>query len=373
MRRRILFTITGVFILLILLLYVAAERTAFITLQRLEDQISRQNVVRVAQTIKTELNSLVQTSMDYAKWDDTYRFIEEASHGKIDKQYEATNFSDSNMQSNRLNLLIYVNTDAKVVFQKAFNLETQHEMPVPSNFLEKSLKNLLQSVDSTTPKSGIIDSDYGLMLIAAHPILPNSGAAPNRGSLIFGRLLDAAEIKTFTTITLLPVAIYSFHDLAMLPSDVQASMASLKTIDSIVLHPISDNKISGYTPLAGVDGNPVAMLQVEMPRSIQEQGHISLNYLVTTLIALVLIFGVIVSYILEKWVLMPVSDLGRHVNYIGANADLSTRLTIKGSDELSQLTQNINQMLDALEKAQQDQRRSEARYRAIFEQASEGI
>ncbi|CAN5438677.1 hypothetical protein BH10CHL1_BH10CHL1_34120 [soil metagenome] len=373
LRRRILFTIIGVFILLILLLYIAAERTAFITLQNLEDQISRQNVMRVAQAIKNELNSLVQTSMDYARWDDTYQFIAEASHGNIDKEYVATNFSDSNMQSNRLNLLVYVNPDEKVIVQKAFDLETHHEMPVPARFLDKSVKNLLQSVDSTTPKAGIIDSDYGLMLIASHPILPNSGATPNRGSLIFGRLLNAAEIQEFTNITLLPATIYSLNDLTALPEDVQRNGTSLRTMNSVVLHPVSNNQIIGYTPLADVDGNPIALLQVDMPRSIQQQGHISLNYLVTVLIILVLIFGIIVSYILEKWVLTPVSDLGRHVNHIGASADLSTRLKVQGSDEISQLTQDINQMLDALETAQQDQRRSEARYRAIFEQASEGI
>ena len=298
LRRRILFTIIGVFILLILLLYVAAGQIAFTTLQRLEDQISRQNVKHAVQTIKNELNSLVQTSVDYARSDDTFQFTEEPSNTSVAKQYAATTFADATMQANRLNLLLYVNTKGRIIAQKAFDLESHHEIPVPASFLDKAVQNLLQPVDSTKPKAGIIDTDYGLLLVAAHPILPNSGLTPNHGSLIFGRLLNPSEIQEFSNITLFPVDIYSLNDLSALPEDIQQQTDSLKDMNSIVLHPLSGNKIAGYTPLADVNGNPVALLQVEVPKTIQEQGYIGLNYLVTTLIVLVSIFGVIVSYVL---------------------------------------------------------------------------
>lgn len=373
LRRKILFTIVGALAILIVLLYVIADRLAFTTLQRLEEQISRQNVTRVAQTLQNELENLERTSGDYAKWDDTYQFIEEATHGVINKEYAATNFSDSNMQSNRLNLLVYVNTAGKVIVKKGFDLEGSHELPIPASFFENSFKDLLQPTAAISPKSGIMAYDYGLMLIASHPILPNSGLGPNRGSLIFGHLLDEMEIQRISALTLFPISIYPLNNLDALPADAKADITALKTSNEIILHQLDDDKITGYKTLSGIDGLPVALLEVKMKRSIQEQGHISLNYLVAALTILLLIVGAVVSYVMEQWVLSPVTELGSHVNKIGASGNLSTRLRMKGNDEIAQLAQDINQMLDALETAQQDQRRSEARYRAIFEQASEGI
>ena len=373
LRRKILFTIIGALAILIVLLYVVADRIAFTTLQRLEEQISRQNVMRVAQTLQNELANLERTAGDYAKWDATYDFIEQASHGVIDKEYASTNFSDSNLESNRLNLLVYVNTVGKVIVQKGFDLKSDHELSIPANFFEDSFKNFLQPPVALSPKSGIVSYDDGLMLIASSPILPNSGLGPNRGSVIFGHLLDQAEIKRISALTLFPIAIYSLANLNVLPADAKADLAILKQSQEIVLHQLGDDKITGYKTLFAVTGAPVALLEVKMPRSIQDQGHISLNYLFAALIVLLAIVGIVVSYVMEKWVLLPVTELGKHVNKIGALGDLSTRLNVKGRDELSQLTRDINQMLHALETSQHDQRRSEARYRAIFEQASESI
>ena len=373
LRRKILFTVIGVFAILIVVLYLIADWIAVTTLQRLEDQISRQNVARVVQTLQNEVSTLERATGDYAKWDDTYDFIEKARQGITDKKYVDTNFSDANMESNRLNLLVYVDSTGQIRAQKAFELDKEHEIPVPTSFVEKTLPQLLHPTDTINPTSGIIDYDYGLMLVSSYPILPGSGVGPNRGSLIFGRLLDATKIKRLTEITLLPFTVFSLHDVAALPAEIKPDLANLKSPNTIVLHPISQDQIIGYTYLRGVDNAPIALLQVNMQRAIQEQGHVSLNYLLIALIIFLLIFGVIVSYIMEKWVLSPVTELGRHVNTIGARGDLSTRLKVRGQDELAQLTQDINQMLNALETAQQDQQRSEVRYRAIFEQASEGI
>src|SRR5512141_1405590 len=77
LRRKILFTMIGAMAILIILVYLFADRIASTTLQRLEEQISRQNVTRVAHTIQNELANLERTSADYAKWDDTYQFIEQ--------------------------------------------------------------------------------------------------------------------------------------------------------------------------------------------------------------------------------------------------------------------------------------------------------
>ncbi len=376
LRRKILLILVGVFITLIVLLYIAADQIAFRTLQKLEDQNGTRNVMRVAQTLQNESVNLRNSAADYGKWDETYQFFDAAYHHALDQtalDYQETNLSLANMRLLKLNLMLGVHSSGQILVQHALDLTSGSEVPIPANFFEQAYTSLLQPTAANQPKEGIIPYGNGLMLIASHPVLSHSEPSRNRGSLIFGRQIDEEFLQHIASLTLLDVAIYPINDSAQWPRSDQANQSEIMTTDTIVLKSLSADVMAGYQRLTSVDGAPVAVLQVTMPRSIQKQGAISLNYLVAILVAIVIVFGIVVSYVMESMVLSPVTELRRYVSQIGASANLATRLPVKGKDELTAVAHNINQMLDALESAQQAQRRIEARYRAIFEQAAEGI
>lgn len=376
LRRKILLILVGVFVALIVLLYIAADQIAFRTLQRLEEQSGVRNVTRVVQTLENERINLGNSADDYGKWDETYQFFDAAYQQTLDQtalEYQETNLSLENMRVLNLNLMLGVHSSGEILVQHALDLASGSEVAIPAAFFEQAYTTLLQPTDATQPKVGLISYGAGLMLVASQPILSHSTPGPNRGSLIFGRHIDDEFLQHISSLTLLDVAIYPINNIAQWPRAAQANQNDINATDTIVLKPLSKDVMAGYLRLDSIDGAPVALLQVTMPRSIQQQGAISLNYLVAILVALVIIFGIVVSYVMESMVLSPVTELRRYVSQIGASANLSTRLPVQGKDELTAVAQNINQMLDALESAQQAQRRIEARYRAIFEQASEGI
>lgn len=376
LRRKILLILVGVFVALIVLLYIAADQIAFRTLQRLEEQSGIRNVTRVAQTLENERINLRNSADDYGKWDETYQFFDAAYRQTLDQtalDYQASNLSLENMRLLRLNLMLGVHSSGQILVQHALDLVNGSELPIPATFFEQSYPSLLQPTAANQPKVGIIAYGDGLMLVASHPVLSHSEPGLNRGSLIFGRYIDDEFLQHIASLTLLDVAIYPINDRTQWPSAAQANQDAINATDAIVLKSLSADVMAGYQRLMSVDGAPVALLEVTMPRSIQQQGAISLNYLVAILVALIIVFGIVVSYVMESMVLSPVTELRRYVSQIGASANLSTRLPVTGKDELTAVAQNINQMLDALENAQQAQRRTEARYRAIFEQASEGI
>lgn len=130
--------------------------------------------------------------------------------------------------------------------------------------------------------------------------MTNEGKGPIRGTLIFGRFLDAAFTAKLSRISRLPVSLYAVTD-KKLPPDFQAVRDSLG--DSIIVRPLSEQIIAGYTLLPDIYGKPAVILRVEVPREIYYQGENSLRYLIASLLIAGLVFGGIILLLLQQLVL----------------------------------------------------------------------
>ncbi len=86
-----------------------------------------------------------------------------------------------------------------------------------------------------------------------------------------------------------------------------------------------------------------------------------------------ILFGTVILLFLEKMVFSRVTFLSRSVSTIATQGDVEQRISAEGNDELAGLTFNINKMLGTIERAERDLLESEARYRELFEDASDFV
>ncbi|MBZ5514733.1 MAG: PAS domain S-box protein [Acidobacteriia bacterium] len=86
-----------------------------------------------------------------------------------------------------------------------------------------------------------------------------------------------------------------------------------------------------------------------------------------------ILFGTVILLFLEKMVFSRVTFLSRSVGTIATQSDVGQRIIPKGKDELTSLTQSINEMLDAIEGTEGELQESEERYRDLFENASDFV
>ncbi len=341
---------------LLIVLYITSTTIVMGGFARVEDQNTRKNVQRVLDAYADEVAKLNITAGDWATWDATYAFIEDGNQAYVDE-----NVSEATTARLGLSVLAYVHSSGRIVISKSFDPETGNSIALPENFRAHLVPSdlLLQHPDPKTGVTGVILLPEGPLLVAARPILTSNGEGPSRGTLIMGHYLDTTLIQRLAERTHVDLAMQRL-DTSQIPTDFAEVRSALLQGTQAVIQPLSHDMIAGYTLVRDIYGNPALMLRVALARPIYEQGQVSTQYQVASLLVVGLVFGVVTILLLEKLILSRLAQLSADVSHIGTSSDLSVRVSMRGKDELSHLAGEMNMMLDALERAQAERQQAEA-------------
>jgi len=343
------------FLGLMALLFTISRLIVLAGFNELEEKSTAQNVTRATNAIYDELVGLNSTAHDWASWDDTYTFVDDANEAYIEN-----NLTASALLALRLNLMLFVDPSGQLVFGKAVDLLNQQEIPLPSELLARLSpgNTLLHHSDLNSSVSGIILLPEAPLLVVSRPILTSNDEGPSRGTLILGRYLDNREIQHLAELVHLSLHLDRFDD-PHLPTHTQSARTALAAGAPVFVQPLDSQTIAGYSVLTDIEGEPILVLQVEAPREIYQQGQGSVAYLMGSLLAVGLVFGTTTLLLLEKQVLSRLTGLSQRVKQIGVSGDLTVRIPVTEQDELSHLAQTINSMLSSLEKSEQARKQAE--------------
>ena len=319
----------------------------------LEEDNTRLNVERVLSALSDDISNLDVLTNDWAAWDDTYVFIEDAN-----QDYVESNLVDETFTDTPLNLMLFVDSAGQIVTGKAFDLNEEAEAPIPVGLHEHLSTDglLLHDKDEESYVNGIVLVDSGPMLVAARPILTSENEGPVRGTLIMGRFLSTGGIQDLAERTHLSLEIEELGR-DNLPPDFQVALPRLSNEATVFVRPLSGDAVAGYAVQKDIYGEPALMIRTEMPREIYAQGRTTIGYFIVSLVGAGLVFGVLTLLLLEKVVLARLARLSSEVGNIGTRGDLSSRVSISGKDELSRVANDINGMLQALQESETERNR----------------
>jgi twitching motility protein PilJ len=369
-------------VILILGLGIVSLSAAFYTLSRLfvlnsyasiEEQLVEGNVQRALDALSADLEGLALQVLDYSKWTESYDFIAGKNPGYIE-----SNFSDFYIADLGLNAIIFVNEAGKIVFAQGADLATSREVPVSPALLAQ-LEPASPMLDHRQPDSstmGIVRLPEGPMLVASRPIVTNEDKGPIRGTVLMGQYLNEAILQDLRDLTGLPqLDIVPFDRMSSSPvvqqvkRDLLSAIAAIpSSVDSSTdnpemamtsggasttdVRPLNGESIAGFSLLNDLNGNPTFLLQVEQPRLIYAQGQRSLQWLLFSMLASGGVLGAIALLLLDRSILSRLSRLTLAVSQIGTKRDVSQRVVVSGTDELSRFALLLNGTLDRLEHSQ---------------------
>lgn len=352
LRQKTLLIVSITLLGLMAVVYTVSSTILVGSIKKAEQNEAEQTVKGVLSLLDRTRESFTDRFADWSAWDDTYAFVRDAN-----KNFIESNLLPESLANLKINSILFVNTSGQIVYGTGFDLKNRSYQPIPTVLRDRlaaklPADRLVQQPDRIEKRTGIFLLPTGPMWITSQPILTSKGNGPLRGTLIVGRRLDAEAIAQLARIARLPITVYPVTA-SQMPADFQAMRSALSPKKSLLVRPLDENTIGGYSLIEDFDGQPALILRVDIPRHTYQQSKRSLQYLIGFLLLSGLVFAAVAWILLERWVLSRIAALIVGIVRIRAFDDLSLRLSVSGRDEISDLTITINKMLKALENSQQ--------------------
>jgi PAS domain S-box-containing protein len=366
LRKKTLLIIGLTLALLLLLIYFFSSKILLSGFLNLEEQYTRQNVDRAYALFAKMLTELEQDTRDWAWWDDTYAFMEDSN-----ENYIKSNLSPLSVyEVADLDMVLFLRPDGRIIYEGLADSKQPKLVSIPQNIKDILFLNnkLTPPSENTDPICGLISLPQSPLLVCSEAILTTEIKGPSRGRTIFGRFLSDEELGYLTRLTNQTIELFNLKS-EHLPQDVRQAFTSLNSQSPIHVEALSDDVIAGYILLMDFHQKSPYLLKIQNDRKIFHQGLSILNQRIYALIMIGLFFIVLTLLLLEKIVLSRISELHSGVRKIGIQADVTNRLNIGGSDELTNLGVAINRMLDALQSSVQQIQESEERFRILADTA----
>ncbi len=282
----------------ILVLYAVLRVFVLRSFAELENREATENDKRAVSAIAVRTAAVNAKASDWSAWDDAYEFMENRN-----PRFIRSNFVLSAFTGIGLNLIVYISNSGQIVYGRWYQPGTRRLTPVPDNMRRAIFRGgvLTTHQDVYGSISGIVMLDQGPMLVASRPVITSNEAGPIRGSLIFGRLLDADELQAISRLTREPVTIERL-DRGRLPADFARARARISRPGQAIVEPIGRRSVAGYTILDDIYGRPALILRVETPRTLYNRGVSVSNVALASLVILSILFGSIVTLLLVRTV-----------------------------------------------------------------------
>jgi two-component system, NtrC family, sensor kinase len=324
--------------------YVIASAILLNSFERVEEQRVKQDIQRTLSMASYELSGLLSKLRDYAIWDDSYAFSEGKNPEYIGESITPGTFSD-----NKISFIAVVTKTGKLQYSGLFDPNQQHLVELPSSLedqLTTHLPRLLSNSSQTKQsRTGFLVVPEGLLLLACHPILRTDATGIVKSYMVFGRYLDPVKIAELNQVTKLNIKVYA-NRTADLPPDLQAATQQLSPGQRIVVKPLKDNLIAGYTRIEDIYRQPTILLKVTTSRAIYQQGLLSTRYLALSLLGVGTLAAGVIGLLLRKLI----SNL-RDRDRLEQSLLQETQLR-KSEEKYRQKAQELEQALHQLQQAQ---------------------
>ena len=317
--------------------YAVQREVILPSFEALEADLARTDMERVTRAIDSELTQLQTFCADWGNWLETYEFMADKAPDFIDN-----NMNKATIESAGLELVAYLDADARFVWRKGFDPATHGDLEFKMLTAE-SLDTghpFRDAIRNGQPAKGIIVTEHGPAMLVAAPILDGAGNGPHRGSVMLARLITpdvAARLAEQAQVRL---------QVSTVGASVPPATATEALRSPRIVQRDTTNEV--YRNLADIYGQPAVTLRIDVPRSVSAQGRDAIGYALLSLFAAGAIVLLVLIVALRRLVLAPVSRMTQHAVAIGEGDDLTQRMAVDRPDELGVLAREFDRMVDKL-------------------------
>jgi signal transduction histidine kinase len=277
-----------------------------------ERQQVTKDLERISNAIGNELDHLDTLANDWSAWDDTYRYARDHNI-----EYEISNLTTSALVNNKLNLLLIIDRSGQKrwgatlieTYEKKISIKPFDRQTFTGNF--PLLFSSPQRVSlSKQVKTGVINTNYGLMLFASRPILDSNEIGPSQGTFIMGRFLTGAISEKISDLTGIN---FKATNLCTDSEDKTIeSWSDLQNFKEVRLQ-TSPDTIEVYKEYLDTTGSPIMALTITNDRGVIKQGVETLMLSVLLILCGVFLSLGMLMFMLQRSVVEPLKSISGHI------------------------------------------------------------
>ncbi len=298
---------------------------------------------RVAEMVENEKKRITTICFDYAAWDVMYDYANRQT-----REFESQSLPAAVIPEYDLNIIIIINRVKKVIYHEGYDRLRQRPLRFDPGHPRNAgfWRSLFRDFDRPSVHSFVSASEHGPLIVVSAPILRGDAAGPMNGRVIMGRLVNpefngriGAAVQESTALL----------DPGGLAGELNEGQVRRLFRDRSLLKE-TRNYLRIFSAFADPAGEPAFIVRVDTDRalfSLQEKA--SRNFLVALWLS-TLLLGLLLFLFVDRLLLRRLRDISRKTSDITSFKDLSIRVPGGDRDEIAQLSQNINKMLERLEK-----------------------
>jgi len=317
--------------------YTVQREVILPSFESLEADLARTDMERVTRAIDSELAQLQTFCADWGNWLETYEFV-----AGREPDFIANNMNKATIESAGLELVAYLDADARFVWRKGFDPVTHDAMDFEMLAASRLAPGhpLRDAIIRGQPTQGLIVTEHGPAMIVTAPILDGAGNGPQRGSVMLARLITPAVAARLAEQAQVRLQV-SPLEASVSPASAQEALRTPRIVQGETTNAV-------YRTLPDIFGKPAVSLRIDVPRAVSAQGREAIHYALLSLFAAGAIVLLVLIALLRRLVLIPVSRMTEFAVTVGEADDLTQRMAVTRRDELGVLAREFDRMVDKL-------------------------
>jgi PAS domain S-box-containing protein len=389
--RKILVIIYIIFALLISVVIFASQSILGSSFSDLQEKEATDNIEKVENMIDFQVLQLEKINSALSSRDD----VRSLMLNQYPQNFDKTAFGDI-FSINECDFIFLVNNSGYVVYSETPGLEPSTNAPtLNASTLNASTLNASTLNASTlnaptlnaptllevhqrindgsflckgvqTSLNGLFLLEHNPVIISIQPVLAAPDNNESSGTIILGKYLDSSFIEAVQESTGSSFTLCSFNNSS---SDVR--QAFFENSAPNFKYTVTGEHVTCYSVLEDLSGSPAIVIQTDADSSIYAEGQKALRYTVFFLLFAGLMIGASCKFLLDREVASRIVRIDNFVKKVRMNENFSERFYMDGDDELSRLSEGINQTLDRLRTTSDKFKAQEHEKKLILDSLSE--
>ncbi|TXT35971.1 MAG: Uncharacterized protein FD135_4583, partial [Comamonadaceae bacterium] len=300
------------------------------------------NMGRVEQSLEASATSLKSVTKDWAVWNDMYRYAL-----KPDAHWAKDNIGPESLAPADIAFSAVFGKDGRLLTYSAILVEGAYlNIFTPQN----SAYFLHIKANTQHAQCGLIKTDASLVQICWAGIVHTDALNDVVGTVLLGRLLDAAHIQKLREQTKLS---FDLKAQAGLPSGLTAWRNILKpgTIGSGEFWTsLDDEMVNIFYPVRDILQQDVGLISLDVPRTVHRQGVMLFQQVRQQLLWTVLLMTALLGLALNFMLVRRLHRFAKQLEVLDGQSSWNTRIDIGGQrDELGLVAANFNKLLSLIQ------------------------